>query len=199
VLLGIINVSRRPHVTTGARDSAALGVAIVGFMAAGPMELFLPEAAAIRFGGYVWALLLAFYALCLTLYVLLLRPRLIIYNTTIEQLRPILAQVVSELDREARWAGESLALPQLGVQLHLESFRTMYNAQLIASGPEQSYTGWRRLELSLAEALRETRSRPNLYGYAFVMVGVFLALFITVGMVSQPDSVAQALRDMLRL
>ena len=92
-LLGLINLSRRPFLTTGARDAAALGVGISGFVVVGPMELFLPGAAANRFGGYVWLLLLAFYALCLTLWVLLLRPRLVIYNATAEQLRPVLAGV----------------------------------------------------------------------------------------------------------
>ena len=73
LLVGIINLSRRPFLTTGARDVAAIGVAISGFIAAGPMELFLPEAAADRFGPYVWLLLLAFYGLCLTLLVLMMR------------------------------------------------------------------------------------------------------------------------------
>ncbi len=63
-----------------ARDVAALGMAIAGFIVAGPMELFLPAAATNRFGAYVWLLLLAFYGLCLTLVVLLMRPRLVIYN-----------------------------------------------------------------------------------------------------------------------
>jgi hypothetical protein len=199
LLLGVINLSRRPFLTTGARDIAALGVAVSGFVVAGPMELFLPEAAANRFGGYVWVLLLAFYGLCLTLWVLLLRPRLVIYNATAEQLRPILAGVVAELDKEARWAGESLVLPQLGVQLHVEPFGGMRNAQLVAAGPEQSYAGWRRLELALAESLRRTKAAPNPYGFLFVFIGLVMATLVTAGMVQDTDSVAQTLREMLRL
>ena len=198
-LLGLINLSRRPFLTTGARDAAALGVGISGFVVVGPMELFLPGAAANRFGGYVWLLLLAFYALCLTLWVLLLRPRLVIYNATAEQLRPVLAGVVGELDKEARWAGESLVLPQLGVQLHVEPYGGMRSIQLVAAGPEQSYAGWRRLEMVLAQALREIKTAPNPYGFAFVVIGLVVACLITAGMIHDTESVAQTLREMLRL
>ena len=43
MVLGVVNLSIRPFVTTGSRDTAALGLAISGLAIAGPMELFLPE------------------------------------------------------------------------------------------------------------------------------------------------------------
>ena len=135
LVLGVLNLSSRPFLTTGARDTAALGLAIAGFAVAGPMELFLPEKAAVEFGPFVWVLLLALYFLGLLLVVLLIRPRLVIYNTTGEQLRPVLAEVVARLDSDARWAGDSLTMPQLGVQLHVEPLIVMKNVQLIAAGP----------------------------------------------------------------
>ncbi len=199
LLLGIINLSARPFVTTAARDMAALGVAISGFVVAGPMELFWPEAAALHLGGLVWPLLLAFYALCLTLFVLLIRPRLVIYNCTADQLRPILASVVAELDKEARWAGESLVLPSLGVQLHLESFRTLRNAQLVASGPRQSHIGWQRLEAALRRALRDLKTSPNPYGFFLVSASLIISTVIAFWLVSDQQGVAQALSEMLRL
>ena len=198
LLLGAINLSRRPFVTTGARDLAALGVAVCGFVVAGPMELFLPEAAARRFGPFVWLLLLAFYGLCLTLWVLLMRPRLVIYNISVDQLRPILASVVVEVDKEARWAGDSLVLPQLGVQLHIESFVTLRNVQLVSAGPRQSYVGWRRLEVALRQAFRGTRAAPNPYGFFLVSFGVIIASMITIWMVSDQAGLAQALGEMFR-
>ncbi len=198
ILLGLINLSKRPFMTTGARDMAALGVGISGFIAAGPMELFLPEAAATRFGPYVWLLLLAFYALCLTLAVLLMRPRLVIYNATPEQLRPILAEVVAKLDSEARWAGDSLALPQLGVQLHVEPFGAMRNAQLVAAGPQQSFQGWRLLETALAQVLRTTRGTPNPYGVSLLVMGLLMIGVISFQMISDHATVVQRLDEMLR-
>ena len=118
-------------------------MAIAGLIVAGPMELFLPEAATNRFGGYVWLLLLAFYGLCLTLIVLLLRPRLVIYNVNPDQLRAMLAEVVSELDSDARWAGDSLVLPKTGCAIACRAVRC--DAQRPAGG-RRSAAELRRLE-----------------------------------------------------
>lgn len=199
LLLGVLNLSRRPFVTTGARDAAALGLAVMGFVLAGPMELFLPEAAANRFGGLVWVLLIAFYALCLTLLVLLMRPRLVIYNISMDQLRPIMANVVARLDDTARWAGESLVLPRLGVQLHIESFAAMRNIQLVSAGPKQSYNGWRQLEVALVPAIRESRSERNRYGFSLVFFSMVLLALITIGVINDPQAVYQTWHEMLRL
>jgi hypothetical protein len=199
LLLGLINASRRPFLTTGTRDVAALGVAISGFVFAGPMELFMPQAAVNRFGGYVWLLLLAFYVLSLTLIVLAMRPRIVIYNISVEQLRPTLAEVVGRLDSEARWAGDSLVLPKLGVQLSVETQRVLCNAQLIAVGSQQSYAGWRRLELQLRDALRDVRTCPNPHGYVLISLGLLMLSALTFWMVRDVNAVAQSLRDILRL
>ena len=173
-------------------------MAISGFVVAGPMELFLPEAATNRFGGTVWLLLLAFYGLCLTLIVLLMRPRLVIYNANPEQLRSILAEVVTPLDSEARWAGDSLVLPKLGVQLHVELFGAMRNVQLVSSGPRQSFAGWKRLETALAQVLCQTKTSPNPHGFAIMALGVLLICVMTYRVVSDPTTVVQGLDEMLR-
>jgi hypothetical protein len=199
LLLGMINASSRPFVANGARDGAALGVGIGGLMVAGPMELFLPEATAFRFGALVWVLLLIFYALCLTLFVLLMRPRLVVYNIGREEIRPLLANLVSELDREARWAGESLILPKLGVQLFVESFAPMRIVQLVSAGPRQSYEGWKRLEQALAASLKDTSGNRNSIGVTLVGLGVMLIVVVTVCMVQDAATVAQSLREMLRM
>lgn len=198
LVLGIINLSSRPFLTTGVRDTAALGLAIAGFVVAGPMELFLPEKAAVEFGPYVWVLLLTLYFLGLLLLVLLMRPRLVIYNTTSEQLRPTLAEVVAQLDSEARWAGDSLTMPQLGVQLNVEPLVVMKNVQLISAGPHQNIFGWRKLEGELAHALRKVRGTPNPYGLSLVTFGVFMSGMITYWLVRDPQGVQQALNELLR-
>ena len=68
--LGVINLSRRPTVTTGVKNAGAMGLALVGFVAVGPMGLFVPDAAVFAFGPWLWLLLLAFYGLCVTLWIL---------------------------------------------------------------------------------------------------------------------------------
>jgi hypothetical protein len=199
LLLGTLNLASRPFLTTGGRDIAALGLAISGLVIVGPMELFLPETAGLRFGGWIWALLLGFYIMCITLLVLMLRPRLVIYNITMDQLRPILASIVSDLDPNARWAGESLILPQLGVQLYAEPLLALRNVQLMASGPHQSYVGWRRLENALAKTLRGTRCSRNPYGVSLMLFALMLVGMVTYCAVHDSHTVAHSLREMLRL
>lgn len=198
LLLAFVNLSSRPFLTTGARDVAALGTAVAGLIAIGPMELFLPAAASNRFGGYVWLLLLSFYALCLTLLVLLMRPRLVIYNANPEQLRSILAEVVSRLDKKARWAGDNLVLPELNVQLHVEICGMTRNVQLVSSGPNQSFAGWKRLETALAQVLRETKVSPNPHGFGLMAIGLLLIAIVTYELISDPTTIVQGLDDMLR-
>jgi hypothetical protein len=198
LVLGAINLSSRPLVTSGSRDAAALAMAVTGLVVVGPMELFLIEEAAVLYGGWIWAIMLTAYALTVALIVLLLRPRLVVYNITLEQLRPLLADVVARLDGEARWAGESLVMPQLGVQLHLEFAPLMQNVQLISSGPEQSMSGWKRLEQELAVALRKSRIGGNLFGVVATGLGLLMAVGITFLLVRNADGVLQAVNEMMR-
>jgi len=198
LLLALINLSSRPFLTTGARDTAALGVAVSGFVIAGPMELFMPEAAATHFGPWVWVMLLAFYGLCLTLFVLLVRPRLVIYNMTPDQIRPILAELAKDLDEDARWAGETLVMPHVGVQLHVESFAPLRNVQLIANGSQQNYGGWRQLEIGLNRILRENKALPNPYGFFLMSLSMIIGVMVMVWMLADREGVAQALGEMLR-
>lgn len=198
LMVGLITLSGRPFVTTGTRDTAALGIGIVGLVVAGPMELFFPEEAASQFGGMVWLLLLAFYGLCVSLVVLLLRSRLVVYNMTGEQLKPILNQVATQIDKKARWVGDSVLIPDIKVHLHLESVDWLRNVQLIAGGNQQSFDGWRLLEKELRSALGSARVSPNLLGVALLLASGGLAVTAAVWMLYDQQAVAQALDQMLR-
>src|SRR3954466_373888 len=161
LVLGLINLSPRPLLTTGARDAASLAIALSGLMVAGPMNLFLVEEAAVLYGAWGWLIMLGAYGLVVLLIVLVLRPRLGVYNITLEQLQPLVADVATRLDPDCRWAGQSLAMPRLGVQLHLEASPLLKNVQLVSSGTEQSLAGWRQLQAAVAPALCRTRTGPN--------------------------------------
>jgi len=199
LLMGAINLSRRPFLVTGARDLAALGVAVAGMVVVGPVELLLPEDAIHVYQSYVWLLLVVMYSLCLSLIVLLARPRLTIYNMSVDELRPVLAEAVSGLDADARWAGSSLALPHLKVELHLETSPVMRNVSLVASGDEQSYAGWRQLELSLAARFRLVKSPPNPVGLVLALTAILMFAALGWQLVAHPQAIAQGCREMLRL
>jgi hypothetical protein len=200
LLIGLLNLSSRPFVTTGLRDSAALGVALMGFVIVGPMELFLPERllARLPLPWLVWPILISFYLLCLTLLVLLQRPRLVVYNITSEQLRASLGDILGQLDKEARIAGESICLPNLGVQLYIESLPVLKNVQLKSTGPLQSYHGWRELEAALRAALRDSRGTANPYGVSLILLGAAILGIVGYLMTFDGEAIAQAWLEMIR-
>jgi len=198
LLLGLVNLSPRPLLTNGGRDLAAMALGISGLVIVGPIELFFPEFAAERLGSYAWLLMLGLYVLLVVLLVLVSRPRLVIYNMTLDQLRPTLASVVPDLDPDARWAGECLVLPRLGVQLHVEPFLALRNVQFVSAGPHQSLAGWRRLERGLLIALRGLSCSPNPYGFSLVLFGLLMVALVTFSVVSDPAVVEQTWRELLR-
>ncbi len=199
LLIGGVNLRRKPFLTSGTRDLMALAIAVSGFVVAGPMELFMPEGAAVYFRAWIWPPLILLYCFCTVLIAMLTRPRLVAYNITADQLRPILENVVSGLDEQRRWSGPSVALPGLGVHLSIESFPAMRNVQLVAVGVRQDLNGWRRLDLALQESLSETEVSANPRGISFVLFGAMIAVAVAFTVASQPRQVAQALEHFLRL
>jgi hypothetical protein len=197
VLLGLTNLRRRPLLVNGSRELAALGVALVGLLIVGPMQLFVPDATALRFGWLVWPLLLSFYGLSLTLWALVARPRLVIFNIRSAELRPILSELALALDADARWAGDSLALPQMGVQLRLESFPSMRNVSLVANSDSQSFSGWRRLERSLRSVLKTVEVGPNPRGVGMLIAGLLILTSLVYQAIADPQAIAQGFFEML--
>ena len=191
-MLGIMHLAKRPVVVTGAGELASLFAALTGLAFVGPIALFRPEAATAQFGDLIWLFLISFYWLWAALIVMLCRPRLVVYNLPPSELRPVLAEAIGQLDTEARWAGSSLVLPSLGVQLHLDSVGWLHNTALVASGGEQDLGGWRRLERSLKRALRpvETTAKPQ--AVLFLGLGLVLLVASVSSLVSDPAAVMVA-------
>ena len=198
LMIGILNLSGRPFVTTGARDIAALGIGVGGLVVAGPMELFFPEGAAARFGPYVWLLLIIFYGLCVSLTVLLMRPRLVVYNINVEQLRPIITEIAMELDPNSRWTGDSLIIPKSGIHLQMEGIDWLRNVQLEATGNKQNFDGWSSLEKRLKQETRTQKVPPNTLGLLMMGIAGCLAVFSAGWMLFDREAVAQAFENMLR-
>ncbi len=179
LFLGLLNLRRRPFLTSGGCDLVTLGVALTGLIFVGPIELLRPATATRSFGSYIWLFLVLFYWLLIVLAGLLSRPRLVVYNISSEELHPVLAEVASRLDSTGRWAGNNLSLPGLGVQLHLDSLDNMRNVSLVASGGRQNLDGWRRLALELGRALSPMRvkTNPRAVGFLAVSITMFAICF----------------------
>lgn len=198
LLLGAVNLSRRSLMVSGGRDAAALALAVAGLVVVGPMELFYPSESAVWLGSKVWVLLLALYAMCTVLWVLLLRPRLVIYNISADKLRPILADVVNQLDPDARWAGDSLVIPGLGIQLYMDAFRLLRSVSLVSAGGNQTHAGWRRLETTLRKALAREDVARNPRGLVLIFAGLLCITGIVLAIADNPESVARSLLDVAR-
>ncbi len=199
LLIGLISLQRKPFITTGSRDTATLAIALAGLVIAGPMELFFPESAAGRFGAWVWVLLIAFYGLCVSLLVLLMRPRIVVYNLGPERVRPILAELAMRLDPKARWSADSLLLPTLDVHLNLEGHAWLSNSQLVAVGNQQRMESWRMLERELRQQLAPIKSETVVFGVALFATASGLALISVWWSLARADAVREALVEMLRL
>jgi hypothetical protein len=201
-LLGVINLARRPLLVSGGRDAAALGLALSGLIIIGPLSLGFPELLALRMGPagvrYVWIVLVALYGLCLVLVLLTLRPRLVIYNISADQLRAILAELVEQLDPEARWAGDSLALPALGVQLYLDNTAYMRTVSLVSAGPKQDERGWGRLEQALRGALGAVEVPRNPRGVTLMSLGLVAGMMLAWGVASHSQAIARTLYEWLQ-
>lgn len=195
LLLGVINARRRPFVTSGGSDLMALGLALSGLMLMGPIELFRPAAWTRELGNYIWPVLLVFYWLWVLLVVLLSRPRLVIYNVSMEELHPVLAETASRLDPNARWAGNHLTLPTLGVQLHLDSFDLMRNVSLVSSGGQQNIDGWRRLAQELRRALVPLRVKSNPRAIGLLVVSLALLALSVTQMTANQEELMQAVNE----
>ena len=194
-----LNLRRHPRVVSGAVDLLVLAAGISGLMVVGPLELFFPTAAADRLGAFVWLLLLLFYGLSCSLVALLGRPRWVVYHITLDQLRPALANVTSQFDREVRWAGDSLILPSAGLQLRLEAWATLRNVSLIATGETQADEAWDRLGQALRTELAGTESAGSRWGLVFASGGIALLAACTFLAWQDPAALAQEMRELLRM
>ncbi len=196
LLIGAINRSCKPTLVSGASDLAALGAALTGIAFIGPIELFRPDAASGIMGNYIWLSLLVFYWLIVALIVLLCRPRLVIYNATAEDIRPALAEAVGKIDSEARWAGDSLVLPTLDVQLHLDSQTWMRTTSLVASGGQKNLLSWRKLHKALERSLRAVSVPRSQTSSILLASGTALLVISVLAVTNDPQAVMVAWKQL---
>ncbi len=184
LILGMIHASRRPFLLTGDADMALLSAAVSGMVFVGPMNMFFPLNAAIRFGTYIWLILAILYFLITMLVILYSRPRLIVYNIDKSTLKGILERVASRLDENAQWAGDSLYMPQLGLDLHLECVSGLNNVTLVSNKKYSNSHRWRNLKRLLKSELNQTTVSRNWLSIVLFTLSAILILVTVVSFVS---------------
>ena len=179
LILGIIHASRRPLLLSGSEDIALLCAATSGMVFAGPMNLFFPINAAIRYGTYIWLILAFLYILITMLIILYSRPRLIVYNIDKTTLKEILETIADRLDDQSTWAGDSLYMPQEEIDLHLEFVSGLNNVTIVSNEKNPSRLQWLKLKRLLKSELKKTSVSRNCWSIILFLLSAIL-LFVTV-------------------
>jgi hypothetical protein len=186
--LAAVHMRRRPLAVAGAWDLLLLAAATAGLAVVGPLALLQPAA-----GGTPWVvgtLVLGLGPLCAAV-LLVSRPRMVVYNITPEQLRPVVAEVVAALDPTARWAGETAALPGRGLQVHLDGRGSMRSVSIVALGARTSAEGWAEFSRRLRQAIRRLRVRRSPWAALFgaAAAGLVIASAWLAGQPASPAAV----------
>jgi len=181
LVLAWAHLRRQPLAVSGVFDGVMLAAAVSGLAVVGPLALLVPVT-----GGspWSWPVLAFLFALCVAVCVLVSRPRLVVYNITVEQFRPLVAEIVSSLDPKARWAGESAALPDRGFQLHIEGNGPLRTVSVVNVGERSSPEGWGEFTRRLRRGVRGLRVRRSPWGPLFACLGCGLltaALGLAIG------------------
>ena len=173
VAIAARHLRRRPTVVSGAADVALLAAALAGLVLAGPMEILQPPG--VR-GVWRTALPLLLVVLSGALALLASRQRLVVYNVSVEQLRPVVARVAATLDPAARWAGETVALPSRDIQVSLDARGGMRSVSLVAAGTSSSHESWADFTRRVRAAVGSVRTRATPWAAVFAALGgAFLA------------------------
>ena len=193
-LLGLAwaHLRRRPLAVSGVFDGVMLALAVSGLAVVGPLALLVPVTAG---SPWSWPVLAFLFALCVAVCVLVSRPRMVVYNITVEQFRPLVAEVVSSLDPKARWAGESAALPDRGFQLHIEGNGPLRTVSVVNVGERSSPEGWGEFTRRLRRAVRGLRVRRSPWGGLFASLGcgmLLVAAWLAIGPSGWPLSMARS-------
>jgi len=170
--IGWLHVRRRPVAVSGPLDAVLLAVGLSGLVAAGPLALLQP---AVGISPWAAAILLLAFVLVVACCVLAARPRLVVYNVSLDQVRPIVAEVTSALDPTARWAGETVALPGRGLQVHLDGRGLARTVTLVAVGSRTSAEAWTEFARRMRRAVRGLRVRSSSWGPTFLGLGLAVA------------------------
>ena len=183
MLLGRFRLSRQPLVTTGWRDAAALGIAIMGLVAIGPMQLFFPTYAAARFAGWVWGMLLGLYLLSVLLVVLGCRPRLIVYGLDEEGFLKVMHTAAQRVDAAANWQGQILTMPAVGLQLVAEPTGSSGVQTVVSLTSLTSVAPWMQLERELVTECRHTQAAHRGWAGVAMLAGGAMLLIAAIAMV----------------
>ncbi|KAA1257816.1 hypothetical protein LF1_03060 [Rubripirellula obstinata] len=197
LVLGFVRFSGRALVTTGARDLAALGIAVVGLIAIGPAELFFPATAATVFGSIVWLALIAFYGLTLALVCLTATPKLVVYGRTAQETFPGLLNAAKRMDAQATGDLETMQiqLPTLNVQLRIDTIGGVDHCRVLSFQPNGSMKFWNTLLGNLRGELSESPRPATRRGVGMLVSALLMGTILCWYSLGNQDRLADGFRQ----
>lgn len=201
LLLGSLRLTRRPLVTTGGRDLAAVGVAVSGLVSIGPVQLFFPSMAAAQMGMMVWFVLGMLYVLCVALVVFSMRPTVVIYGLRVSQASEVLRRSLESLDAEVHIDEESgqVVLPSRGIRLRIDPLGITDAVQVEAFQRNLHPRFWKMLISELRAATRGMRVPPSLGGAVMLAMGLGLFGGIASLSLNNGEELLAGFREFLQL
>ncbi len=190
--LSWLHSRRRPTLVTSRRDCLALILSSVGVLFIGPLQILPGFSAWLAWGPCVWILVALFFFFLTIGATSRLRPRFVVYNTTADALRKTLTKTALELDDDARWQGDAMNLPGLGVQFFLDDSPRAHVTSIVGIGRELSARGWLRLRAALDTNLAQSAAPARRYGVWFALFGVALLAADVVCFVRYYDAICAA-------
>jgi hypothetical protein len=163
------------------------------------VELFFPGPAAASMGGYVWLVLLLFYILAVSLVILSLPTRLIVYGMDPPALLEPLRAAAAVLDPAATIDPQrpQVFLPTLSVRLRIDGNPLVETSQIAAFEPNLPPVFWGQLLANLRNATQGTGRRYRTAGWGMIAAGVLLAAPPLLAAVSQPEAVVAGFQQWL--
>jgi phage tail protein X len=196
---GMIRVSGRCFATTGARDIAALALAMIGLMAVGPAQLFFPRNAAVFFGPTVWLALALLFGLVVLLITMVVQPTLVVYGRTSTEVYDAVLKAALEIDAEAKGEPQNLQiyLPGIGVRLRCDGIDGHDFTRVLSFEPAFSRSLWDRLLGGIRKHLpsKPVNRRPQ--GWSQLLFCVISLVLLVAYAANSPAQVEEEFRRWL--
>jgi uncharacterized membrane protein len=200
LMLGGLRVYR-PLVTTGARDGAALAIAVSGLVMVGPIYLFFPSEAAAALGWIVWIVLMVFYMLCVTLILLSMKPKILIYGMRSSDVIDPLFEACRVIDPTATLDSgrEQIVLNGSGVHLRIESLGFADSVQIESFEKNLHPRFWHHLLLELRKRTATAPVAKRMGGVMMIAFGLAMTSLVIVQVARQPEALMAGFRQWLQL
>jgi hypothetical protein len=161
------------------------------------MQLFYPAHAAARWPGWVWIMMFCLYLLCVLMWLLWSRPRLLAYGLTREQFRQTLLDAAEQLDPRSAWYGEVLSIPKAGIQLASEATVGSGVQAAVAIGANQNLPDWLILERQFVSRGSQLTCHRSKSAVAMVLAGVLLVGLTALPLLRDPALASVELKRFL--